>query len=517
MNVDVENFEAAAIDLLERLPAADYVAVDLEMTGIHAPVGSTGVLDGDSPEARYEKCARIAAHYGMIQVGVALFTKAPGDTAGSARWVSRAYNFYVFPWPCEHSGAFHSASFAIDSSAINFNRGHAMDFGRWMSKGVSYTDGPTEDRLKEALLGQPKRDTNERVIVNRPADKRVVDQFMAEVAAFDSRKEKELKVPMLNKFLIRAIRESVEQKYPHLTIDKRDLPGQKPPFERVVLNVSEVEKEEVVQAGKEKNRKLLERIVGFRKIWTGLTQQKKPLVVHNGLYDLLFLFHWLEAPLPRTLVEFKEGIHKLFPVIYDTKTLVSGPDPPLGNDTWLEALGKRLDSSSLCELDPDSIRYAQSAAHEAGYDAWMTGKVFSFFKAQAHEPPSANLLFMIRNIWMLNLAPGKDPLIEPAPHAIFQLDSIEAGIHIQQLRMMLRPVLDQVPSASGVDIKWTGDRAALLVVKSKDAVVDESLRLKIVQWIQDHEVRGLLRGRSTTPGGEPHAKRFRPDSAVGKL
>jgi len=138
--------------------------------------------------------------------------------------------------------------------------------------------------------------------------------------------------------------------------------------------------------------------------------------------------------------------------------------------------------------------------------------------AQADQPPSANLLFMIRNLWMLNLAPGKDPLVEPAPHAIFQLDSIEAGIQIQQLRMMLRPVLDMVPNAAGVDIKWTGDRAALLVVKSKDAAADEALRLKLVQWIQDHEVRGLLRGRSASHSGEPAAKRHRPDSVVaGKL
>jgi poly(A)-specific ribonuclease len=49
-----------------------------------------------------------------------------------------------------------------------------------------------------------------------------------------------------------------------------------------------------------------------------------PLIVHNGLQDLLFLMtHFNSEILPETWPECKEMIHSYFPVIYDTKLMAN--------------------------------------------------------------------------------------------------------------------------------------------------------------------------------------------------
>jgi len=44
-------------------------------------------------------------------------------------------------------------------------------------------------------------------------------------------------------------------------------------------------------------------------------------VVHNGMADLLFLFHAFYAPLPARLDDFAFMAHEWLPVVYDTKQL----------------------------------------------------------------------------------------------------------------------------------------------------------------------------------------------------
>ncbi len=50
---------------------------------------------------------------------------------------------------------------------------------------------------------------------------------------------------------------------------------------------------------------------------------RKPLVVHNGLADLLFLWRSFFAQLPETSVEWIASMTEVFPIVYDTKHLSS--------------------------------------------------------------------------------------------------------------------------------------------------------------------------------------------------
>mmetsp|Transcript_11686 Transcript_11686/g.35624 ORF Transcript_11686/g.35624 Transcript_11686/m.35624 type:complete len:464 (+) Transcript_11686:135-1526(+) len=54
-----------------------------------------------------------------------------------------------------------------------------------------------------------------------------------------------------------------------------------------------------------------------------ITAKSTPLIVHNGLYDLMFLYKSFEAPLPDSFARFVQALSSISPSIFDTKTLAS--------------------------------------------------------------------------------------------------------------------------------------------------------------------------------------------------
>lgn len=117
--------------------------------------------------------------------------------------------------------------------------------------------------------------------------------------------------------------------------------------------------------------------------------RKIPIIVHNGYMDLMFLLtHFHAHTLPPTFAEAKSIIHSYFPAIYDTKFLSTECTPAsLWNEsTHLEGLFIKLIRESddrLVELVPEiaglngfSYLLRDGGAHDAAYDAFMTGTCF---------------------------------------------------------------------------------------------------------------------------------------------
>ena len=130
-------------------------------------------------------------------------------------------------------------------------------------------------------------------------------------------------------------------------------------------------------------------------------QRPIPLVVHNGLQDLLFLMTHFHSPtLPGPWKDCKQLLHSYFPVIYDTKIMAleyssrqqyatnannnASRFPP----THLGALYERtvlhqpqwntafLDQPQVRDPADHDLLTLTNAAHEASYDAYMTGTIF---------------------------------------------------------------------------------------------------------------------------------------------
>ncbi|KAJ2388227.1 hypothetical protein GGI23_006101, partial [Coemansia sp. RSA 2559] len=66
----------------------------------------------------------------------------------------------------------------------------------------------------------------------------------------------------------------------------------------------------------------------IREIFLDLVRLRKPLVIHNGLFDLVYLYQSFFGPLPDTYESFVYDLHEMFPGgIYDTKFIAESADP----------------------------------------------------------------------------------------------------------------------------------------------------------------------------------------------
>jgi hypothetical protein len=65
--------------------------------------------------------------------------------------------------------------------------------------------------------------------------------------------------------------------------------------------------------------------LGANMFWNVLKSAKKPIVVHNGMFDLLFCFSHFEGELPQNFNTFRARLNKNFPHIFDTKFIYNHP------------------------------------------------------------------------------------------------------------------------------------------------------------------------------------------------
>merc|ERR1719422_2917705 len=99
-----------------------------------------------------------------------------------------------------------------------------------------------------------------------------------------------MKLPSTNSFLALILRQKISERHPALSVEKRA--GANPRWEeRWVVNLSDEGRREREAA---KRSRILEHI-GLRRLWNALKAAKRPIVFHNGFFDLLFLFSALEG------------------------------------------------------------------------------------------------------------------------------------------------------------------------------------------------------------------------------
>lgn len=127
--------------------------------------------------------------------------------------------------------------------------------------------------------------------------------------------------------------------------------------------------------------------MGFALVVEELIASKKPIIGHNMIYDIIYLYNQFVDDLPHTYLEFIEKWFANFPLVYDNKVLSSAAEyfgrTDLGkvyekclNDERIKNSGMKM----VFDLEHGFKNYEGSELlshyHEAAYDAYMTG--FSF-------------------------------------------------------------------------------------------------------------------------------------------
>lgn len=452
------NQHVALADFKAALGKAEFLAFDEEMTGVDC--ADMPRVFGDTPEAIYESRKKASEMFNAFQFGVALFI--PSEEPGRSYDVM-PYNFFLLNA---------EGDVRLDLKTIPFHNTHKMDFQRWLAVGMRYCTAAEEAELKARSDRGP--------ILTSGADKVMFDGICQEVSTWYTRPaatptdeenaagnedEEEQKSPKavadeglsLSKpcgyLVAKALKWHFDrQTEMHLTMRYDGTPyfG-----ENMLFTFAKVDSETAAvtcQRAAADREKKIETLLGFREFWKAILGSKKPVVGHNCYQDILFMIHMHEHKLPENYDEFKAISTTAFPTIYDTKTLAS---QIIGADAFTTTyLGgvyaevrKRFGCSTaeqlstVFRLPPGFYDYDEAAlagstkAHEAGYDAYMTGVCFHFLRQLVGEDliKYKNIVSVFGSVYFCCLSEKKDTLIVPSTFII----KSSLPCHIEQVEAIL--------------------------------------------------------------------------------
>jgi len=134
---------------------------------------------------------------------------------------------------------------------------------------------------------------------------------------------------------------------------------------------------------------LINEELGFAKVIEMLKEAKTRIVGHNIYFDILFLYDKFIDDLPKSFYEFKSNFINWFPVVYDTKYIVtkyaSDFDHTKLESIYLQIQKDKLNVYTIIKQDIcngfafySEIDSGGSLLHDAGYDSILTGRCFIY-------------------------------------------------------------------------------------------------------------------------------------------
>ncbi|KAK7078553.1 hypothetical protein SK128_024198 [Halocaridina rubra] len=369
MEITKRNFKSLLPNILDAIEKCDFIAIDAEFTGLR-PTGYN-LCELDTLEERYAKIRHSAQQYGMIQFGISTFRYSPN----TKRYTHATFCFYLLAKP--------GANEVIDTSSLNFLANNGFDFNKLYKDGLPYMTLKEEGEKKLKLKETPLEGTKPSPVkVTEIAAKTFLKETENKIVAFmkdENCQEMILEGKTLTGFHRKLIYNNIAAKFENILIQSVncDTGGKNlllKKFNSVTARLQHLEEE---------RQQNLDEKIGFTHVIRKLLESDKPLVGHNCFLDIAHLFEKMVMPLPEKVEAFKKMVLTNFPLIYDTKLIAK--DPPFSADipnTGLEALFGDLCNKydpPLFEvesgLESHSIRDS-SKAHDAGYDAFMTGVCF---------------------------------------------------------------------------------------------------------------------------------------------
>lgn len=267
-----------------------------------------------------------------------------------------------------------------------------------------------------------------------------------------------------NAYLRKCIYQFVEANFPELKTERDESGGV------CVIKMTADERRAVLADLQSK----LDSSLGFRLVFEQLVALKKPVVGHNCLFDLMFLYRWLEHDLPPSLTEFKVALDALFPLIYDTKYIsTSGVLGAALDDTVLGDLYSKVVLQTAEQGLAEGFAVSSSSdlgtqLHEAGYDAYMTGACFARFLVQlggwqAMSALALRRLYLMQSLFNLSLAPAEPNGTIRYPGTVLHLSDFPVETKTSDITALFGE-----PSNS--EILWIDKTSTFVVVKELGAV-----------------------------------------------
>ncbi|KAJ2707862.1 hypothetical protein FB645_000426 [Coemansia sp. IMI 203386] len=381
MDVTRDNFAGALKVFKESISGCDFVAMDMEMTGLYESRQLTPNRN-DTSDERYAKLKRSVESYGVAQVGICLFTwvESQHDGLGSGYYEAKPFNFNVFP--CTSVGAIPvEAHFGCKNTAFEFLSNNGFDFNKWINSGIPYLRADEAHRLKTERAGQLLNKRSPFVIDDKHAE--FVRNFERALKGFSSSRRKIMSYDTANSYERKIIYEILSK---HDTLGARGRQG--------LIEIFKGSKRAVSMHNLDKLRKLeanLKTARGFCEIIDVLSAARKLVVGHNMPLDILHAHSKFYKELPELRADFEQSMQRFLPMLIDTKYIIESTPaikakygtsnldeiaPKLDNEAKYHSLDPIAHRPQLVRHHPDFALNATQSMHEAGYDAYMTGATF---------------------------------------------------------------------------------------------------------------------------------------------
>jgi poly(A)-specific ribonuclease len=411
MEVTRASFEKVFPRIVELLGQAEFYAIDFEMTGIRTKEDVSAITDA-AADCFTEK-NKAARRYNLVQFGLCIFVKTSNLGATLPRYNAYPFNFFVFPGDKD-------SDVVMNVDTVAFLTKHNMDFNKWITQGIPFLSSQEANRRRKKFdevhgVAAANGDDEGEEIVDASAsspptsaaagtaspkkwdqdvlakvDKSDVDAFTtAMVKASDyaeaAKAAEAADAPAPTPYQLPNFKDKLTLGYMSIYLASLGL------TKRSERSGKYVNWFVVQSSSTEKNARVdMERTVGITRMFEAMVASKKPIIAHNCLMDLLFMHHSFNGAAVASLPEFKKILSEQFPTIFDTRFLATHPLVPYDPKTVQNLEGQyqtfalTYGASCAVELplgfeayDPAVLR-ATSRAHEAGYDALMTGKLFLF-------------------------------------------------------------------------------------------------------------------------------------------
>ncbi|WCJ33110.1 Polynucleotidyl transferase ribonuclease H-like superfamily protein [Euphorbia peplus] len=428
-HVTKSNFEASLAELKLHVAAADFIAIDLEMTGV-ASAPWREALQYDRSDIRYLKVKDSAEKFAVLQFGVCPFRW----NSDCHSFLAHPYNFFIFPRPeLEPDGP--SYEFLCQTASVDFLAKYQFDFNTCIRQGVSYLSrGQEEEALRRlsskiellenvSEVGEVTLASVTDVLFSERMKNRLSEwrdgllrggnsESRIKGASSDSKQQFETVFYKMRPALclsgftahqLKLIQSVTKRHFKDLVFSSAN--GENCSSQQLVIYTeSKDDKELLMKELSDENHKgiklKIRDAVGFRHVIDLLSSEKKLIVGHNCILDIAHIYSKFLGPLPLTAEEFVFSVNKYFPHIVDTKILLNANDAlhlrMKRSSTSLSSAfnllcpqlrtgcnkndGVPLNSRVNVEVQVDNTRssnWSSGVKHEAGYDAFMTGCIFA--------------------------------------------------------------------------------------------------------------------------------------------
>ncbi|KAJ2860025.1 hypothetical protein GGH94_005765 [Coemansia aciculifera] len=377
MDVTRGNFDQALAEFRLAISTCDFAAIDMEMTGLYED-RARQPSHLDTKDGRYSKLLQSVESYGVIQVGICLFSwvdSKPDELKDGGYYEARPFNFNVFP--CTSVAGFPiEAHFGCKNTAFEFLARNSFDFNKWVYQGIPFLNADQADRIRADRVSlltkrQPPMEVDDQ-------HRQFVKDLEAALRKFMKTKgERHLRYGTANTYERKLVYDVVAR---HKTLGTRSRHGCIEIFKgtRKAMARNVAQKIHALNASIDDAR-------GFCQIIDILSAARKPVVGHNMLLDVMHAYSKFYKPLPATRTGFGRNLSRFLPILIDTKYIIeSTPAIKARYCTsnldeiapMLERETMRSHTHGLIRNHPQFTRDVTHTMHEAGFDAYMTGATF---------------------------------------------------------------------------------------------------------------------------------------------